>query len=612
MMTDKRMRRSGATIRYGAGRLLVFAGALAMAWATLTLVSGGFVLHIGPLALSSRDPVRPLLGAVVLFAAARVFLSFSEFGRAVRTLTGDRDQVPARIACAAAAVVLIFSVAWNTRAAGGSDSSCYVLQADAFAHGQLTLTEPLSRVLPEATPAMFAPTGFVPSRITPFAAVPICGPGLALAMAAVSPAGRAAVFLVVPVFAALAVWLTFVLGRRLDDGVTGACAAVLLATSPIFLYQSVQPMSDVPAAALWLAALVALARLPAEALAKAGRDRRGQIAGGVFASLAVLMRPNIALIVLPLVALLPDRRVYPAEAPEARRRGLLRFGLAAAPCVAVMAWLNAARYGSPLASGYGSTDVLFSFAHVSANLARYPRWLFETETPFIAAAVLAPWWAWRHPARARLVLVSLAAIVLTLGTYLAYTVFNDWWYIRFLLPALPLLIVLSVAVLLEFARSRPRVRLLAAFVIGAILGAWHLHVAGTHHVFELQGLESRFVVTGRYAARALPAQAVALAVQQSGSVRYHGGRSTIAWDGIGPDALDETIAWLSGHGHPAFIVLEDAEEPRFRARFSSQRFGRLDWPPHAEIHAPVRVRVYDPAERDRYFGGAAISTDHVR
>ena len=41
---------------------------------------------------------------------------------------------------------------------------------------------------------------------------------------------------------------------------TGACAAVLLvACSPIFLYQAVQPMSDVPAAALWLAALVASA-----------------------------------------------------------------------------------------------------------------------------------------------------------------------------------------------------------------------------------------------------------------------------------------------------------------------------------------------------------------
>ena len=63
------------------------------------------------------------------------------------------------------------------------------------------------------------------------------------------------------------------------------------------------------------------------------------------------------------------------------------------------------------------------------------------------AAALAPWWAWRRRrSSARLVLVLVSAVVLTIATYLAYTVFDDWWYIRFLLPALPVLLVLSVAV----------------------------------------------------------------------------------------------------------------------------------------------------------------------
>jgi hypothetical protein len=597
MMTDNRMRRSGATIRHGAGRLLVFGGALAAAWSAVTLVSGGFAFHAGRLALSSRDPVRPLLVAGILVAAGRLLLPRAGFGSAVGVLTGGRDRLAARIACAAAAGVLIFSIAWNTRAAGGSDSSCYVLQAEAFAHGRIALTHPLAGVLPGATPAMFTPTGFVPSRITPFAAVPICGPGLALAMAAASAVRRDAVFLVVPAFAALAVWLTFVIGRRLDDGVTGACAAVLLATSPIFLYQAVQPMSDVPAVALWLASLAALARLvPAQALPAAASAE----AGGICAALAVLMRPNMAVVVLPLLALLRDRR------------GWLRFALSAAPGLAALGWLNAVRYGSPLASGYGSTDVLFALAHVTPNLARYPRWLFATETPFIAAAIFAPWWAWRHTTRARLALVLLAAIVLTLTTFLAYTVFDDWWYIRFLLPALPPLLVLSVAVVLEIARDRERMRVGLAIIACAILGAWHLHVAGTRHVFDLQALESRFIVTGRYASRALPPNAVVLAVQESGGVRYPGGGTTLAWDAIAPEALDSTIVWLRGHGHPAFLVLEDGEEPRFRARFPSQRYGALDWPPHAEIHAPVRVRVYDVAERDAYLGGRAIVTEQVR
>jgi hypothetical protein len=31
-----------------------------------------------------------------------------------------------------------------------------------------------------------------------------------------------------------------------------------------------------------------------------------------------------------------------------------------------------------------------------------------------------------------------------------------------------------------------------------------------------------------------------------------------------------------------------------------------------EVHAPVRVRFYDPATRDRYRAGARIDTEHVR
>jgi 4-amino-4-deoxy-L-arabinose transferase-like glycosyltransferase len=451
---------------------------------------------------------------------------------------------------------------------------------------------------------MFAPAGFVPSRIVPFAAVPICGPGLALIMSAVSFAGRGAVFLVVPSFAAAAVWITFVVGRRIDDAVTGATAAVLLATSPIFLYQSVQPMSDVPAAALWLAA-VALLSESSRGARPSGRAIENQdwrqFAAGICASAAVLTRPNVALIVLPLLALLRERRAF------------LAFALGAVPALAALVWLNAARYGSPLASGYGSTDVLFSVAHVWPNLVRYPRWLFETETPFIVAAALAPWWALRgRRTAARLVIVLAAAVVLTLATYLAYTVFGDWWYIRFLLPALPALFILSVAVWLEPARRSPRGRVVAAVVIATALGAWHVQVARTRSVFDLQGLESRFVVTGKYAARALPGSAVVLAVQQSGSVRYYAGRSTIAWDAIPADALDRTIEGLGRVGRPVFIVLEDEEVSRFRVRFGAQRLGGLDWPPHAEVHAPVRVQVYEAAERDRYFGGGVVRTEHVR
>jgi hypothetical protein len=421
------MRPGRATIRHAAGRLLVFAAAIAAAWSAVTLISGGFVLDAGPVGLSSRDPVRPLVAAAALLAAARLLLSSTEFRVAAQVITGDRERLAARIACAAAAGALVFSIAWSSRAAGGSDSSCYVLQAEAFARGRATLTNGAAAVLPDAPAAAFAPTGFVPSRARPAEAVPICGPGLALLMAGAFIIHPDAVFLVVPMFAALLVWVTFVFGRQVHDEVTGAAAAVLVACSPIFLYQAVQPMTDVPAAALWLAALVLGSRSAQLSTQGLPRQSGAAAAAGVCASLAVLMRPNFALAVLPIFFLLSDRR------------SVVTFCLAAAPAAAIMIALNVARYGGPLASGYGDTGTLFSVAHLAPNAARYSRWLIETHTPFLVLALAAPWVIPRAGGKRRLALAALGGSALVVATYLAYTVFDDWWYTRFLLPAIPIL-----------------------------------------------------------------------------------------------------------------------------------------------------------------------------
>ena len=80
----------------------------------------------------------------------------------------------------------------------------------------------------------------------------------------------------------------------------------------------------------------------------------------------------------------------------------------------------------------------------------------------------------------------------------------------------------------------------------------------------------------------------------------------------GADALDRTIAWLRANGRAAVIALEDGEEPRYRARFAGERYGALDWPPSAVVHAPVRVRIYDPAGRDDYVDGRPRPTEDVR
>src|SRR5690242_16269842 len=133
MMTERRTPQMLRRNLLGPG--LLAAAALAGAWSGVTWLTGGFALRWGTLRLASHDPVRPLIAAAVCAAAGWLLLPRTEFAFWVRRATGNGSTACTRVAIAVSIAVLIASVAWNTRAAGGSDSSCYLLQADAFARG---------------------------------------------------------------------------------------------------------------------------------------------------------------------------------------------------------------------------------------------------------------------------------------------------------------------------------------------------------------------------------------------------------------------------------------------------------------------------------------------
>src|SRR5213592_799443 len=185
MMTDKRMRRGAATIT-------LFAALLALASALAIVLIGGTTIAAIPLTL--KNPARPLVAGLVLAALAWM-LAGRAFRDVARPYVGGAGRRASRVAAVASIAVLVFALAWTSRSAGGSDSSCYVLQAEAFARGHATLANPVAAVLPGMPNAVFAPTGFLPSPRVYGAAVPICAPGLALAMAGAYLVDPHAVFL---------------------------------------------------------------------------------------------------------------------------------------------------------------------------------------------------------------------------------------------------------------------------------------------------------------------------------------------------------------------------------------------------------------------------------
>jgi hypothetical protein len=225
--------------------------------------------------------------------------------------------------------------------------------------------------------------------------------------------------------------------------------------------------------------------------------------------------------------------------------------------------------------------------------------MLAAQTPVVLLALLAPAVIPRRDAHSRAFLwmaVGFAAMVV--ACYLPYTVFDAWWYTRFLLPALPVALALAAAALVAIASRTPARGLIAVPVVFGVAAAGVSYARG-HDAFRLREFEHRFIAAGTHVARALPANAVVITIQQSGAVRHYGHRPAALWDALAPDGLDEAVAAFERAGRRPYFLLEDWEEPGFRARFRLERLGGLDWRPSAELPGHVTVRVYDPADRPR-------------
>ena len=132
----------------------------------------------------------------------------------------------------------------------------------------------------------------------------------------------------------------------------------------------------------------------------------------------------------------------------------------------------------------------------------------------------------------------------------------------------------------------------AVLLVAAVLiAALQVRVAAERQVFELRTLEARFRLAGETVRDRLPAGATAIAVWDSGSIRYHAGNEVVLWDSLDPSWLDRAAAWLENDGRTAVVVVERWEESRFRERFAGQQFGGLDWPPRFDVDNRVRVFV---------------------
>jgi hypothetical protein len=567
---------------------LLILGVGAFAVAVWDITMGGFYFTIVGVRVSSWEAYKPFrLG--MLATILSFWLNDSD-ARSTATTWYWLGRSASAIAAAAVLASIAVAVRYGIFAAGGADAYGYVSQALLWASGRLVMPDPMAPLEPALGSAV-VPLGYQLGR-TAGTIVPSYSPGLPMAMAlALKVAGRpVALYYVVPLLGGLTVWLTYVLGARVDRPVTGMMAAILVAFSPIFMFHTLEPMSDVPATAWWMLAWV-FALSP---------RRFGPIGSGLAVSAAVLTRPNLAPLAIVILV------VVAAAAPRARR--VVLFAAGALPGCVIIAVINAHLYGSPLLSGYGPVETLYAWSRWKRNLQHYTGWLVELNTPGILLAFLAP-----VAARPRRWIAMLAFFMVLFASYLWYETFDNWPFLRFLLPAIPLLFILTSAVIVRGVETLPiGFRTAAVFLVCTLLPIWYVMKSNNILVFSIRQAEHRYVAVGKYLGHALPSNAVVLSMVESGSVRLYSGRLTVRWDSFEPNRLDAGIDTLRTSGYHPYLLLEEWELPLFRDHFgAASQYGRVDWPAAFQYRDINDVRIYDFADRPRYLAGEPVSTRQV-
>ena len=548
-----------------------------IAVAVLLAVSGGFRTTVGGFRISARSPVAASIAAVIA-GAWWWYLARRERSVAV-DLEGAwnaAERHSTRLIGVVALIAATVAASFATRSAAGADASGYLSQAAMWAQGSSLYFESFSEPFqfPDHDGWLMTPLGWLPDFFLGQLQVPTYPPGLPMLMAIPHAiAGLNGAVAIVIASTALSAWAA----GMIAGGVAGVIAAILVAFSPVFVYQSIQPMSDVPVTAAWMMCFLLLART------------RWSFAAGIACAIAVMIRPNLApLAVVPLF-IAPGKWLFAAPVAAA---GLF------------LGYQQAMWYGSAFRSGYGATEELFALANVGPNAIRYLNWLVATAP----ALLLAPlgFARLRHSSVARALGVFS---VLVIAAYLVYAVFDQWSYLRFLLPALAAFAIFAASELAAWMNRWPvswRAPMFLVLALGVI--AHGLFVARSLEVFKLADQLRRVEQVAEYVNDNAPEYAVIISGEQSGSMRYLTDRTILRWEAAAPDVLSAAVDSLVASSRPVYIVLDAWENEPFRKKFTTVSTVALDWPAAVEAGTTHRTSAWRVADRARFFAGENLQT----
>ena len=239
----------------------------------------------------------------------------------------------------------------------------------------------------------------------------------------------------------------------------------------------------------------------------------------------------------------------------------------------LLGWIQDVRYGSPLASGYGTASDMFSLEYVLPNLARYPRWITESHTLFIWLSIAAPFWIVRRATNARLAWSALAACGRGVDCVSAVHVLSAE---RVVLHTVSAAGYSDHAVLRGGMRTRGRSRAAGSVASSAVAAIVTIGVAAAsvmyaerHKAFDIRNQERKYPLAGEFVRDQGPGQRIRArraAQRQHPLLREPSDASmgSALADAAGPGARD-----VRAQGYEPILVVDAGEYEAFRERFEA-------------------------------------------
>jgi hypothetical protein len=431
--------------------------------------------------------------------------------------------------------------------ATGSDESGYFNHARLLASGSLHARPRELPGLPMAqTPYyLYVPLG-MKQAANGNSLVPTYPAGFPLLILAAKPfAGwehAADVILVMHSIAGLL--LTWALGRAMGLSPPWALvAAAIIAASPLYIFFSLRAMSDLPAMVWTTAAVLSAWR---------ARERGSwALLAGFTLSVAVLVRPTDAIAALP-VALAVARGPI-SLLSVARRWGLVMLG--GLPGAVFYCLHSRFAYGHALTTGYGDIGADFGRMWIGASLFLYAQWLPVLLTPVVLFVLALPWMARTAPGATAVLGVWILAYAAFYSTY-RFT-HEAWWYLRFLLPIAPALVVgglLGMRLVLGGIRGRLTHRRAFAVALAAVglAGAFWTYRL---YVFKDIRTEKVYLRSAKWILANVPRDAIILSMQTSGALYFDTDYTLLRWDSLDGGTAPAVFKAIKASKRPLYAAL---------------------------------------------------------